>query len=338
MDYLKKQVEELFAQGRISSIAVRVGCGNEILTEHYKSTKREINALTRFDMASVSKILSVTQLALIAIDKGLMDIEDPVSKFYTCNTNWKIRNLLTHTIGIGHKNLCKPENNYENIGEYILSITPDISANGNVLYSCPAFILMGKILEKVFGDRLDRLFYKWVAGPLGMTQTEYNPTDKGNLVNANVSEAELGLVNDYNCRFLGGIAGNAGLFSSVTDLDRFCRMLLRRGEPLYSEETFAKAVQSYTSGKSEARGLGYLWVDAKYPQTGTLFPVGSIGHCGHTGQMVFADYKSGLYAIILTDATKSHQLTYGEERYDMVKGMRKELCNAIHRDLLKQGW
>lgn len=77
---------------------------------------------------------------------------------------------------------------------------------------------------------------------------------------------------DNNCRYLGGVAGNAGLFSNLADLTRFAKMLLAKGAPLFLEKTFALAAQNHTKGMSAARGLGYLYVDARYKQTGGSVP------------------------------------------------------------------
>ena len=84
---------------------------------------------------------------------------------------------------------------------------------------------------------------------------------------------------------------------------------------------------------SESRGLGFLYVDRRYEQTGDLFADGAIGHCGHTGQSVFVDYRTGFYTIILTDVTVCIQRKYGAEDYGRVKSMRRRLHAAIKRDL-----
>jgi len=328
MSYLEKELQNLFDQKAISNACIRVGRHDKVLLEYMKSTNLEIDEYTLFDMASVSKIFSVTQLALIALDRKLLALDDKVCKFYECDEELEIKHLLTHTWGIGHKNLCQENNTYENIGEYIVSIPKDFPIGSRVKYSCPGFILLGKILEKVFGDRLDVLFQKYVATPLGITRTMYCPDVKRyTIVNANNTEEERGIVNDYNCKFLGGIAGNAGLFSCVADLDVFAHTLLRYGEGLYSKETFLMATQNYTPEMTESRGLGCVYVDSKYIRTGDLFPEGSIGHGGHTGQLLYVDYKSGLYAIILTDVTKYN------ENFKEVKYVLQGISNAIKKDI-----
>ena len=139
-------------------------------------------------------------------------------------------------------------------------------------------------------------------------------------------------MNDFNCQHLGGVAGNAGVFSNINDITSYVTMLIKKGCPIISKNTFEKAIQDHTAKMAESRGLGYLYVDERYPQTGNLFPVGSIGHCGHTGQSVFVDLKSGLYVIILSDATISIEKKYGRSKYEEVMQMRADIHNAIRKD------
>ena len=200
-------------------------------------------------------------------------------------------------------------------------------------YSCPGYILLGRIVEGLFGDRLDRLFYSLVSEPLGMASSRFLPDRALDLVNSNLSDEERGLVNDYNCRYLGGVAGNAGLFSNIADMTRYAKMLLAKGDPIISRRTFDVAAKNYTAELGASRGLGFLYVDGRYEQTGGLFADGAIGHCGHTGQSIFADVASGLYVIVLSDATVCTEKRYGKEKYSEVKEMRARIHAAIKADI-----
>ena len=334
MIHLEHTIDTLVQKGIVENLAIRVGCGERIL---YDTFRGRVNDRTLFDMASVTKIMATTSLALIALDRGLLQPEETVSRFYPTDKPLTIRNLLTHTIGIGHKSLNQEGNNPDNIAQIIVSIPLDIPIGSDVLYSCPGFILLAKILEKIFGKKLDQAFEELVAGPLGLTDTVFLPKERENIINANLETEKKGIVNDYNRQFLKGVAGNAGLFSNLSDVTKYVQFLLRRGEPLFAEETFSMAVQNYTGSMSESRGLGFLYVDPRYTQTGGLFPTGSIGHCGHTGQSVFVDLRSGLYVIILSDATVSTIRKYGSEHYDEVMELRRLLHEAIKKDLNERG-
>lgn len=330
MKHLERIIEEYVQNGLVGNMAVRVGVGGEVLYETFRGSAQ---AHTLFDMASVTKIMATTSLALIAIDRGLLNLDGRVSDFYTTEKELTIRNLLTHTIGIGHKKLNREGFTYENIAEKILAIPSDIEIGSGVRYSCPGFILLGKILEKVFGERLDVCFERMVAEPLGLSESSFLPQNRELAVNSNLSEEMRGAVNDYNCRHLGGVAGNAGLFSNILDVTKYVRFLQNKGAPLISDQTFSLAVRNYTAAMSESRGLGFLYIDERYKQTGGLFADGAIGHCGHTGQSVFVDYRTGLYVIILSDATISTVKKYGKEHYDEVMDMRARLHSAIKCDL-----
>ena len=326
---LTECLDRLLDEGLISNIAVRVGRFDTVLADVYRSAGQKIDENTRFDMASVTKVMVTTPLALMALEQGAIALDTPVSAFFHDPCGLTVRHLLTHTIGIGHKPLNLAGNTYDNIADHILSIPADIPAGTNVLYSCPGFILLGKILERIYDRRLDELFMERIAAPLDLTRSRFLPGGDGNTVNSNVADTETGLVNDYNCRFLGGVAGNAGLFSCIADAEKYVRALLRGGAPLLKRETLAMAFQNYTPGMSESRALGFVYVDEKYAQTGRLFPAGSIGHCGHTGQSIFFDPKNGLYVVILSDATRATVVKYGGERYNLVMDMRARIHNAI---------
>lgn len=331
MRNLEQLLDCLIAERTVKNIFVRVGRWNEIL---YDAHRGNVNENTLFDMASVTKVYATTLLALITIDKGLFSVENTVKDFYPdCTKDWTILNLLTHTIGVGYKHLWTIDGTSDNVAKAIWNIPCDIPVGENVLYSCPAFILLAKILEKIYGKSLDKAFEEYVAKPLGLQSTQFCPLRRTNIVNANAQDEKLGIVNDLNCQFLGGVAGNAGLFSDITDTTKYVQCLLNKGAPLINEQTFEQAVRNYTADKRESRGLGFLYVDERCEQTGELFENGAIGHCGHTGQSLFLDYKTGLYVIILSDATVSTIKKYGGERYGEVVDMRKNLHNAIKKDL-----
>lgn len=332
---IKECVSTYMSQGYINNIAIK--CGTvENSFELFKSANGEIDSKTLFDMASVTKIMVTTMLCLIAIGKEILNINDTVSKYFNITedkSSMTIKNLLTHTMGIGYKLLTDSGHTYENIHDYILNIPSDVPIGTETMYSCPGYILLGKILEKLYGNRLDILFREYIAKPLCMENSGFLPSHDNVFVNSNIPDNGIGRVNDYNCGFLGGVSGNAGLFSCMDDVYKFVKMLLNHGSPLISKETFDLAVKNYTSHMKDSRALGFVYVDEKYKQTGNLFSAGAIGHCGHTGQSVFVDYKSGLYAIILSDATVSVEKKYGFDKYDVVVKMRQDIHNAIKRDL-----
>ncbi len=114
MKSLNKVLNGLRDVGTVQNIFVRVGSGENII---YDVCFGNVNDETLFDMASVTKIMATTSLALIAMDKGLIRLDTPVNEFFETKKPITVKNLLTHTIGIGHKNLCADGNSYPNIAE-----------------------------------------------------------------------------------------------------------------------------------------------------------------------------------------------------------------------------
>ena len=337
MKHLNACIDTLFCEKAVGNLIVRVGRGEEILCDVFRSAEeRTLTERTLFDMASVTKIVVTTPLTLIAADLGMLAFDDPVSRYLPVPEDKReltVRNLLTHTMGYGHKSMLKHTEGYGTVERYILSIPLDIPIGSDVRYSCPGFILLGRILEQIYGMRLDEAYLQYVAEPLGLVSSRFLPDPSLDFVNSNVSPDMKGVVNDYNRRHLGGICGNAGLFSDLADMTRYVGWMLAGGAPIVSERIFAEAERNYTGGMQEPRGLGFLVIDGDYDQTGGLFRKGSIGHCGHTGQSVFVDRESGLYVIVLSDATAMTAKKYGKERYSEVTEMRGRLHAAIRKDL-----
>ncbi|MEJ7605022.1 MAG: exo-beta-N-acetylmuramidase NamZ domain-containing protein [Bryobacteraceae bacterium] len=116
-----------------------------------------------------------------------------------------------------------------------------------------------------------------------------------------------GVVHDPTARYMGGIAGHAGLFSTADDLSKFAEMMLGMGERNGVRVLSPLAVRAYTSpqsppGQPLLRGLGWD-IDSPYSGTrGDLFPVGSYGHTGFTGTSLWMDPYSQTYVILLSNA------------------------------------
>ncbi|MBQ3095192.1 MAG: beta-lactamase family protein [Clostridia bacterium] len=335
MTELQTVLESHFRRGALRNIALRVGRHDEVLFEHIESRTEPLTADSLFDMASTTKIIVTASLILLAFDRGLLSPDTPITDFFAAPAPYDkltVRHFLCHTTGIGRRVLSLPQVNYLNVADHIFSLPPEVEPGSDMRYSCPGYILLGKIAEEIFGDRLDRIFRALVAAPLGMDSTLFRPDGSRHTVNACVTETERGLVNDYNCRHFGGIAGNAGVFSTLNDMTRYAAMLAAHGEPLIGRRVFDEAIRLHTAGMSTPWGLGFRYVDESFAQTGELFPTGSFGHCGHTGQSVFAAPGSGLWAVLLTDATLC-SYRHGHEFYPDTQRLRAEVHTALKHDL-----
>lgn len=335
-----KLIHEAIEQEIFPAACLEVGNLRGRIFRHWEGnrslypTVKPVKENTLFDMASVTKILSPTMVALRFIEEGRLCLSDRIGDFFAAPEDKKeitIFNLLTHTSGIRpYVSIVDQAPSLEEVIETILSLKLAFPVGRNVGYSCLGFIVLGKILELVGGAPLDILSQKYVFEPLAMKSTTFKP--EGENIAATDYDPQngicsLGIVNDHNSRFLGGIAGNAGVFSNLDDLSNFALMLANmgyfKGRQYLSSATFAKAITNWTPQFDQTRGLGFLLTDTKIDPPGELFSTGSFGHTGYTGTSVFVDKETGLYVILLTNRVHSKKLD------DRILRFRRVFHNAI---------
>lgn len=325
-----------YAVGRGNDIYVRESVGSSSLFPREEPLRED----TLFDMASLTKVLATTMVALRFLEEGRLLLTDPLSRFFSPEellgipegrAEANIFHLMTHTSGITpHIALWREIPDYavgsgdfdSAVARTILRSAPFCQVGEQVYYSCMGYILLQKILERISGKPLDRLASEYVFSPLGMNATGYLPYgDNRNKPDCNAAATEFssihqyyirGHVHDENAHFLGGVSGNAGVFSNLSDMITFAQMLSLRGEVpasagsgrYLSRRMFDLAVQDYTLGMHESRGLG-LQLRPPLPAlsaAGDLFVYGSYGHTGFTGTSLYVDAGTGVWAVLLTNA------------------------------------
>ncbi len=325
--------------GNIESyvLVVRKGTARAVLTS------ADANEDTYFDAASMGKVFVTTPLILKAITTGDLSLSDTLPRFFPDTPPDKaectIQQLLTHTSGILRVNfpLEYAARTHDEVASFILSTPLGYAPGTNYRYSCNGFILLGFILEKLWGMPLDKTFEHETKQTLGLTRARFNisPDEENAAICWRWAETVDRVLDDENNNVLHGIGGNGGSFWSAADIERFICAVLHRDERLYSRELFDLAETNLTPHFTEGRGLGYLIVDAAYPQTGRLFPVGSFGHTEHTGTSFFVSREKDLYVILLTNATRcaNKKNNYRGYNYGDVQSLRTVIHNAVADDL-----
>lgn len=319
---------------------------------------------TLFDIASMGKVLVTATLILRAAGEGRLELDDTLAKYYPDCPDEKrkitLRELLCHTSGILRVELpdevggadahdivmCGKRGSYadiitpevkDRIARFVLSRPLGFAPSTSYVYSCCGYLLLGFIAEKVYGDNLDILFDKYIKQPLGLARSCFDmPEGTPDSALTHYRAAAGGcMVADSIVYKLHGVAGNGASFWTANDIRRYIEAVLDYSELLYPREYYDLAERDYTPDFEEGRGLGWLIVDSRYKQTGKLFPRGSFGHCGNTGTSFFINRELGLYAIILTNATRfsymAHDYKYCD--YNSVMLMREDIHNAILRDI-----
>ena len=176
------------------------------------------------------------------------------------------------------------------------------------VYSDVNFVVLGALLERLSGESLDEYSAKHIFGPLGMKETRFLPPASWQPRIAPTEEDEKhhllrGVVHDPTARRMGGVAGQAGVFSTADDLALFAQALLDGGRGVLTSATIAKMTAPQQPVNSTAlRGFGWD-IDSPWSSNrGELLPLGGYGHTGFTGTSLWIDSATKTYIVLMTNA------------------------------------
>jgi len=301
-----------------------------------KPTIKRMKRSTAFDLASLTKPIVTASLALKLVEQGTWSLSDPLSRFIPeCQEAMKDRvtlwHLLTHTSGL--PDWCHYFADHVDRERILARIVTSelVHAPGiRITYSCPGYLLLGMALERATDTSLDQLAKTLIFNPLGMQDTtfcpgaelrrraaatEYHPAFKRVLV---------GEVHEGSAWAMGGISGNAGLFSTASDLARFAQMLMNQGHlngnRIFSPFTVKRMTCLAMQGLNERRSLGWVLPGPTTPYVGDLMSSSSFGHNGFTGTSLWIDPIVELFVLLLTNRVHPTQ-TRGVEEIDQIRAL-----------------
>ena len=272
-----------------------------------------LNERTIFDIASLTKVFATTPALMQLLDEGRISLMDPLTRWFpefegTGREDITLLNLLTHTSGLDDITLTAVEPLKTAIQKAASQKVWKMPGN-SFHYADINFILLGELVHRAAGVTLDRFCTDHLYSPLGMSNTMFLPPHE---LAASIAptlgtghELLVGIVQDENARYLGGVAGHAGLFSSASDLARFIRMLLSGGaldnRQIISEKVVTQMTAPYFySNGNVVRGLGWDIFSPFSTPRGSSFSEMSFGHTGYSGSSVWIDPQRDLFVILLT--------------------------------------
>jgi CubicO group peptidase (beta-lactamase class C family) len=297
----------------------------------YEPDAAKVTTDTLFDAASLSKVLATAPSVLKLAEEGKIDLDAQlVAYFPECANGGKdaitIRHLLTHSSGLPSGLPARPAWHGDAAAHELACKQVVTHAPGTFFrYSDINYILLGQLVQKVSGMPLDEFARTRIFAPLRMRDTGYlplrharsaaliAPTQKGRAgdggAHGDLAPGQLlqGVVHDPTARRMDGVAGSAGVFTTARDVARYARMLLQGGEldgvRVLSQESvrLMTTVQS-PAGIEALRGLG-MDINSPYAvrPRGTLFPVGSYGHTGFTGCVLWIAPGSRTFYVLLSN-------------------------------------
>jgi uncharacterized protein YbbC (DUF1343 family)/CubicO group peptidase (beta-lactamase class C family) len=330
-------VEAAIDRHELPGAVILIGRGDTVLYHHafgqraVQPAREPMTEDTIFDLASLTKVVATTTSVMQLVERGQIRLSDPVARFIPEFGRYgkqaiAIRHLLTHTSGLRPDLALEVEfNGADEAIRRAIEEVPTAPPDTRFVYSDINFFLLGEIVARVSGERLDRYARAHTFEPLGMKDTGFlpaaslrpriAPTERcleraWPCVPASAAAADVpflrGVVHDPTARRMDGVAGHAGLFSTAADLSRFCRMLLHGGtldgSRILSPASVARMTSPSTPvGMRDVRGLGWD-IDSSYASNrGELFPIGSFGHTGFTGTSLWIDPQSQAYVIFLSN-------------------------------------
>ncbi len=287
---------------------------------------------TIFDLASLTKVVATTTAIMQLADKGRLRLDDPAAKYWPeLGAHGKgritLRQLLTHTSGL--RAAVNPRVSWSGCEGALAAIAGDQPVNPpgtEFRYSDVNFIVLGEIVRRVSGMPIDVYCAREIFQPMGLKDTRFRPPP-GQWSRIAPSDLRWGEVQDPTACRMGGVAGNAGVFSTADDLAVFAQMLIdrgvSRGRRILSPGAVAAMTKAYSlPGNSTRRGLGWDIFSPHSKDFNASFPPGSFGHTGYTGTSLWLDPRSKTFLIILTN--RLHPQGKGE-----VKGLRAKVAEAV---------
>ena len=292
-----------------------------------------------FDLASLTKVFATTFGIMLLVDRDQVDLDAPVSTYLpafsgTSKDSVTVRHLLTHTSGLTpwepiYYHASSPPEAYA-----IISARPlDYGVGTARRYSDLGFMLLGYLVEAVSGHPLDEFLTVNLYGPLGLESTMFTPLEHGieperiaATSHGNPFERKMvyddefgytvdvdptswnkwrehtlrGEVNDGNAYYAhGGVAGHAGLFSTIDDLQRLVDLLLQGGRTDGKQLISREVIREFLTPDAFGNGLGWAMEPGIIQARGA--PAGTFGHTGFTGTNVVVVPTYDLSIILLTN-------------------------------------
>ena len=346
-------LEDAIAARAFPGCAFGVLAGGKVLLQNargrftYEENSSAVTSDTVFDLASVSKVLATTAVAMLLCQRGLLDVDqklgDKLPAFLSGRAvddparDVTIRNLLAHNSGLpAYVEFFRTAWTPEELVSACMRLPLETAPGERGEYSDPGFILLGKALEACMGEPLDVFAQREVFKPLGMNMTCFCPS---HAIRGSIPPTEedatyrrrriQGEVQDENAWLMGGVAGHAGLFSNVGDVLRFANEIIESTvndsaiRHLFQANTI-EAFEKRQGPADSSRALGWDTPSAN-SSSGRYFSSRSIGHLGYSGCSLWIDLDARVAVALLTNRT------WPDRKNQLIRQVRPAFHDAIRQ-------
>jgi uncharacterized protein YbbC (DUF1343 family)/CubicO group peptidase (beta-lactamase class C family) len=291
---------------------------------------------TIFDLASLTKVVATTTAIMQLVDAHRINLDHRVAEYwpaFAAHGKGKItlRQLLTHTSGLRPDLSSRRAWQGQSTARRLLIAERPVSRPGTRFeYSDINFIVLGELVQRISGEPLDVYAQRHIFQPLGLHDTRFHlaPEQLLRVAPTDIQDGSLreGVVQDPTAARMSGVAGHAGLFSTVDDLARFAHMLINGGElegvRILSPEAVAAMTHPSALPGGVRHGLGW---DMRSPYSMNLdveFGPAAYGHTGYTGTMLWIDPLTQTSLIVLSSRL------YPDDRGD-AKPLRVAIAHEV---------
>jgi serine-type D-Ala-D-Ala carboxypeptidase len=314
----------------------------------YEEDAPQVQPKTVFDIASLTKVVSTTAIAMLLFQSGMLDLDTPLGDLLPGFVVGRddsararritLRNLLAHNSGLpGYVEFFRSIDTPSALFHACLKLPIEAVPGERSEYSDPGFILLGKALEVLTRAPLSDAVQNQVFEPLGMSATRFRPTVEQRPtippteIDSSFRHREIqGEVQDENAWILDGIAGHAGLFSNVPDLLRFASSIVAGLNGTASSAFFSReAIETFSGRQAPAgssRALGWD-TPSQESSAGHSFSPHSIGHLGYSGCSIWIDLDASVAAVLLTNRT------WPNRQSQVIRQVRPAFHDAVRQSL-----
>lgn len=273
---------------------------------------------TIFDLASLTKVVATSVAIMQLRESNKIELDAPVARYWPAfgrsgKESITVRELLTHFSGLpADLNLSRSWQGYTAALRMIEDQKPLDGPGMHYRYSDVNFEVLGELVRRISGVSLDAYCRTRIFEPLGMAETSFKPppSELSRIAPTTYTRGiiHVGEVHDPTAARMGGVAGHAGLFSTADDLAIFAQMMLSGGTWRGNRILSKRSVEEMTSvespsGAMHLRGLGWdLGAPLRSSQNDSA-RIGSYGHTGFTGTMLWIDPTSTTFVIVLSNRT-----------------------------------
>jgi serine-type D-Ala-D-Ala carboxypeptidase len=322
----------------------------------FRAQSARVTERTIYDLASLTKPVATTTAVMLLLQDGRLDLDVPLATYLT---EWRgladrarmtPRHLLNHTSGLPAGGpLAGVSSDRSRIAGYLATLPLRTPPGHRHEYSDYGMILLGALVERIAGERLDAFVESRVFEPLGLIDTGFNPLHRrpdtalrfaaapGAPLLGRIAPTERtarrgdihGVVHDPLAFRLDGVAGHAGLFGSARDLALYANMLLAGGRAGDAQLLDPELLHAFTARPLPTTRFTLGWELARDANSsGGFFSGSAFGHTGFTGTSMWLDPASGLYVVLLTNRIHPNSR---EQRHVR---LRRDVHEAVSRALL----